>query len=226
MSCRLPPPRSATIPSRIGRLNMAASAPSRASSRPVRTRTATPSRSRKAPSSRSRFVASRTAAVAIATTRGDWPFRTRRRKRWTQSSVASTASGRSRPGGPSPSRVCTRSFWSTSNPRPSTTLASRKREAFEPRSTSATSSAVSARAPVRLTRDPGVVHRYPPRVTIDSDGPIAGGPSSCPHHISGGIAGRLPEHQRSVTAVTVGRAARVAAPAPDVAWSRRWGSCP
>ena len=108
LSCRLPPPRSAMAPSVMGRLRRAATAPRRASWRPLRISTSTPSLRSSGPSRRRLFSASRTAAVATAITRGSAPLRTSRRKRWAPRSTALTPLRGSVPGLPPASRVTTR----------------------------------------------------------------------------------------------------------------------
>ncbi len=114
LSCRLAPPRSATVPSVKGRLWRDAEAPSRASSRALRTCTSIPSSRRSGSRSRSRLRASRTADVATATTRGRRPFgEWRLKKRCTARSVSSIASRGRVPAAPPPSRVGTRCSIST-----------------------------------------------------------------------------------------------------------------
>ncbi len=114
LSWRLAPPMSTTRPLLNARLSRAASTPSRASSRALKTCTSMPSSRRSGSSSRSRFSASRTADVATATMRGPRPFgEYRAKKRCTVRSVASIASRGRVPGAPPPSRVGTRSSAST-----------------------------------------------------------------------------------------------------------------
>src|SRR5438093_1744156 len=144
LSWRLAPPRSTTSPLLNDKLSRAASTPSRASSRALRTCTSMPSSRRSGSSSRSRFSASRTADVATATMRGPRPFgEYRAKKRCTARRVSSIAARGRVPEAPPPRRVGTRSSTSTRYPVSGVTWASIRRTAVEPRSTTATSSAIS-----------------------------------------------------------------------------------
>lgn len=138
--CRLPPPRSITAPFRRRVLRNADSAPSVASSIPDRMRRCEIPTSCKRSSRACALGASRTDAVPTAIKRGSY-FLTLRKKRSAARSVCSIASGLSEPWGPLASRARTLPSRKSSAPRRDS-RACTNRTAFDPKSSSATCSAI------------------------------------------------------------------------------------
>src|SRR5262249_15179718 len=143
--CRLPPPRSTTMPFSKGRLSIAAAAPSWPSDSALNTSMDVTPASRRPLRRWRALAASRTAAVATARTRGGRRRSSERTKPPLAAMVCSTAAAGRRTPPPAASLVCTRSSRTTRNLLPGVMRATRNLTAFDPRSTSATMSSTGLR---------------------------------------------------------------------------------